>query len=64
PALMDAIKRAPSELNVKDPETIYIVIGNTNDLPSMSVYVSNEYSESGYYAFTLEGKETFRYPFK
>jgi hypothetical protein len=30
----------------------------------MSVYVSNEYSETGYYVFTLEGKETFRYPFK
>ncbi|MEO6605173.1 MAG: DUF1707 domain-containing protein [Aeromicrobium sp.] len=64
PALMDAIKNAPKELNVQDVKSIYIVLGDTDDLPSMAVYVSNEYNESGYYSFTLEGKETFRYPFK
>ncbi len=63
-ALIDAIKRAPSELNVKDAKSIYVVLGDRDDLPAMSVYVSNEYSETGYYDFTLEGKETFRYPFK
>jgi len=64
PALMDAVKRAPSELGVTDAKLIYIVLDERDDLPSMSVYVSNEYSESGYYDFTLDGKETFRYPFK
>ncbi len=61
---MDAVKRVPSELGVKDVKSIYIVLDERDDLPSMSVYVSNEYSESGYYDFTLDGKETFRYPFK
>ena len=64
PALMDAVKRAPSELGVTDVKSIYIVLDERDALPSMSVYVSNEYNESGYYAFTLDGKETFRYPFK
>jgi len=64
PALMDAVKRAPKELNVEEPKSIYIVLDDRDGLPGMSVYVSNEYSETGYYSFTLEGKETYRYPFK
>ena len=64
PALMDAVKRAPGELNVDQPKSIYIILDERDELPAMSVYVSNEYNESGYYVFTLEGKETNRYPFK
>lgn len=64
PALMDAIKNAPKELNVQDVKTTYVILDDSDDLPSMAVHVSNEYNESGYYAFTLEGKETFRYAFK
>lgn len=63
-ALMDAVKRAPTELNVKEVKSIYIVLDERDQLPAMSVYVSNEYNESGYYVFTLDGKETNRYPFK
>jgi len=64
PALMDAVKRAPAELNVKEVKSVYIILDERDELPAMTVYVSNEYSESGYYVFTLEGKETFRLPFK
>ncbi len=64
PALMDAIKRAPAELNVETVKSIYVVLGDRDDLPTMSVSVSNEYNESGSYVFTLDGKEVSRYPFK
>ncbi len=64
PALMDAVRRAPDELNVEAVKSIYIVLDGRNDVPSMSVYVSNEYNESGYYVFTLDGTETFRYAFE
>lgn len=63
PALMDAIRRAPAELNVKELRSIYVVLDDRDDRPAMSVYVSNEYNESGYYVFSLDGKERFRYPF-
>jgi hypothetical protein len=63
PALIDAVKRAPEELNVKEVKSIYIVLDERDELPAMSVYVSNEYNESGYYVFSLEGKEMNRYPF-
>ncbi len=62
-ALMDAVKSAPEELNVTEVQSIYIVLDERDELPAMSVYVSNEYNESGYYVFSLDGKETFRYPF-
>ncbi len=64
PALMDAVKRAPDDLNVAEVKSIYIVLDGRNGAPSMSVYVSNEYNESGYYVFTLDGKETSRYAFE
>ena len=64
PALMKAVKRAPAELNVKEMKSIYIVLDERDEQPAMSVYVSNEYNESGYYVFSLDGKEKFRYPFK
>lgn len=64
PALMDAVKRAPAELNVKEMKSIYIILDERDDQPAMSVYVSNEYNESGYYVFSLDGKERARYPFK
>ncbi|GAA3515658.1 hypothetical protein GCM10022234_08410 [Aeromicrobium panaciterrae] len=63
PALMEAVRRAPTELNVKEVKSIYIILDERDELPAMSVYVSNEYNESGYYVFTLDGKETNRYPF-
>lgn len=64
PALMKAVKRAPDELNVKEVKSIYIILDERDELPAMSVYVSNEYNESGYYVFTLAGEETNRYPFR
>ena len=64
PSLMNAVKRAPDELNVKDATSVYVVVDKRDGQPAMSVYASNEYSETGHMAFTPEGKELYRYPFK
>lgn len=59
-----AIKRAPTVLGVEDVTSTYVVIRDSGDEPSFSVYVSNEYSENGYWTFTLDGKEIERYAFE
>jgi hypothetical protein len=59
-----ALKRAPAVLGVEDITTTYVVMGETGGQPTYSVYVSNEYSESGYYTFTLQGEEVYRYAFE
>ena len=59
-----ALKRSPSVLGVEDITSTYVVIRNSGDQPTFSVYVSNEYSENGYWTFTLDGKELARYAFE
>jgi hypothetical protein len=59
-----AIKRSPSVLGVEDITSTYVVIHDTGGEPSFSVYVSNKYSENGYWTFTLDGKEISRYAFE
>ena len=59
-----AIKRAPAVLGVEDITSTYVVIRDSGGDPSFSVYVSNEYSENGYWTFTLDGKEINRYAFE
>lgn len=59
-----AIERAPSLLGVEDVTTTYVVIDERDRQPTYSVYVSNEYSESGYYTFTAGGEEIYRYAFE
>jgi hypothetical protein len=63
-AYVKAIKRAPAVLGVEDVKTTYVVIGASSKEPTFSVYVSNEYSESGYWSFTLQGEEVYRYAFE
>ncbi len=63
-AFARAIKRSPSVLGVEDITSTYVVIRDTGGEPSFSVYVSNEYSENGYWTFTLDGKEISRYAFE
>lgn len=59
-----AVKRSPSVLGVEDVSSTYVVIRNSGDEPTFSVYVSNEYSENGYWTFSLDGKELSRYAFE
>jgi hypothetical protein len=59
-----ALKRSPSVLGVEDITSTYVVIHDTGGEPSFSVYVSNKYSENGYWTFTLDGKEIRRYAFE
>ena len=59
-----AVKRAPSVLGVEDINSTYVVIRDSGDEPSVSVYVRNEYGENGYWTFTLDGKEIVRYAFE
>lgn len=63
-AYAKAIKRAPAVLGVEDITSTYVVIRDSGGEPSFSVYVSNEYSENGYWTFTLDGKEIQRYAFE
>lgn len=63
-AYVRAIKRAPSVLGVEDIETTYVIVRDTDQQPSYSVYASNEYSESGYFTFTADGQEIYRYAFE
>ena len=59
-----AIKRSPAVLGVEDITSTYVVIRDSGAEPSFSVYVSNEYSENGYWTFSLDGKELNRYAFE
>ncbi|VXB67842.1 conserved hypothetical protein [Aeromicrobium sp. 9AM] len=59
-----AVNRSPSVLGVEDVTSTYVVIHDTGGEPSFSVYVSNEYSENGYWTFTPAGKEISRYAFE
>jgi hypothetical protein len=63
-AYVRAIKRAPAVLGVEDITSTYVVIRDSGNEPSFSVYVSNEYSENGYWTFSLDGKELRRYAFE
>ena len=59
-----AIRRAPAVLGVEDITSTYVVIHDSGGEPSFSVYVSNEYSENGYWTFSLQGEEIHRYAFE
>lgn len=63
-ALVRAIKRAPAVLGVEDVDTTYVILTDWQKQPAFMVYVSNEYHETGYWTFTLDGKELFRYAFE
>lgn len=63
-ALTRAIRRAPSVLGVEDINRTYLVFGERESQPSMSVYVSNEFNETGYWTFSLTGQELLRYAFE
>jgi hypothetical protein len=65
-ALMRNVARARSTLNVEDPSTTYASIrhySTVDEVPSVNVYVTNEFGESGYLSTTLDGKIMRTYPF-
>lgn len=59
-----AVKRSPAVLGVEDVISTYVVLQDSGDGPTFSVYVRNDYSENGYWTFTLDGKELRRYAFE
>lgn len=59
-----AVRRSPAVLGVEDVISTYVVIQDSGDGPTFSVYVRNDYSENGYWTFTLDGKELRRYAFE
>jgi hypothetical protein len=63
-ALVRAIKRAPSVLGVENVDTTYVILNDWDGEPAFWVYVSNEYHETGFWTFSLEGKELYRYAFE
>jgi hypothetical protein len=63
-ALVDAIHRSPSVLGVENVDTTYVILESWEGKPAMAIYVSNEFHETGYWVFSLSGKEIFRYAFE
>ncbi|MFJ3925352.1 serine/threonine-protein kinase [Streptomyces sp. NPDC090022] len=59
------IKEAEAKLGVKDPTTRYLIVEPDlfdKKVPTVKVYISNEYHESGYLVAGLDGKVTKTYP--
>lgn len=63
-ALMDWVKKAGTELNVKDVDTTYLIFDARDDKPSMSVYVSNKFHDTGYASLNLDGSVLYVYKFQ
>jgi hypothetical protein len=63
-AMASAIKRSPSVLGVENVDTTYVILNAWEGQPAMSIYVSNDFHETGYWVFSLAGKEIFRYAFE
>jgi hypothetical protein len=66
PALMHNIGKARRTLNVEEISTTYVNIDyrpQSDEAPNVNIYVSNEYSESGYLATRLDGTVERAYPF-
>jgi len=63
--LVEHLVEAPKALNVADSTNRYAIIGRQPAGADVgyAIYVSNEYSESGYWRFTLDGREQDRRPF-
>jgi hypothetical protein len=67
PALVRNIARARARLNVEDPTQTYVIvrfIPGSERVPSVNIYVGNEFNESGYMATTMTGKVKSTYPFR
>ena len=66
PALMHNIGKARRTLNVEEISTTYVNIDyrpQSDEAPNVNIYVSNEYSESGYLATRLDGTVERAYAF-
>ena len=67
PALVRNIARARARLNVEDPTQTYVIvrfIPGSERVPSVNIYVGNEFNESGYMSTTMTGKVKSTYPFR
>ncbi len=64
PALIDWVGKAGTELNVQDVKSTYLIFDERNDKPSMSVYASNSFNDSGYASLNLDGSVLYVYAFK
>lgn len=66
PALMRNIAKARRSLNVEEGKVSHVGIDyrpQFDEAPNVNIYVSNQYSESGYLATDLDGKVERSYPF-
>jgi hypothetical protein len=63
-ALVDAIKRSPTVLGVENVDTTYVILDTWEGQPAWEIYVSNDFHETGYWVFSVTGKELYRYAFE
>lgn len=66
PALIGNIARARTTLNVEAPVQVYVIvrqIAQVDVVPSVDIHVTNQFSESGYLATTLDGKIERSFPY-
>ena len=49
---------------MQNVDTTYVILEAWEGQPAMAIYVSNEFHETGYWVFSLAGKEVFRYAFE
>lgn len=64
--LLRNVATARRTLNVEDYDVTYVVLNyrpGFDEEPNVNIYVSNEFSESGYLATTLDGRIERSYPF-
>ena len=63
-ALMKAIRQSKTNLGVQDVSSTYLIFDERNDQPAMSVYVSNDYHDTGYISLALDGTALYTYKFQ
>ncbi|MGZ5367390.1 DUF1707 SHOCT-like domain-containing protein [Aeromicrobium sp.] len=63
-ALMKAIQQSKTALGVEDVSSTYLIFDERNDQPAMSVYVSNDFRDTGYISLALDGKVLYTYKFQ
>ena len=62
-AMFANLRRAKRTLGVEDPERVYVLVHTWDERPTVNLYVSNSYGESGYLKTSLGGKVIRAYGF-
>ncbi|KRC66215.1 hypothetical protein ASE12_16500 [Aeromicrobium sp. Root236] len=60
-ALAKAIRLAPAQLNVPDPDRTYVIFDSRSGRSVMSVYVTNPSNDTGYWTMRLDGRTVTKY---